>query len=430
MLHTVPTMKGRMGNTDYYILSMKVNELVTLVREPSHMPGWDNEKIEEIYQRKIDYNRVCKKIVPYLIDNESRFFGSFIVAAFNFDEKVTFTPLNEIPGVTEAKLRPEHKDVVPKIGMLTLGGGVMMAPLDGQHRLKALQFAMQGRDHKGNEIPGTGVNTALADEDVLVMLVRYDPESSRRIFTKVNRYARRPTAAETYVTDDDDVYAVLARRLANHIGGRLIEYKSSTLSARAPQFATLTTLHTCCKKIVESILPEDVVKQAVKLDEKAVKACEQATQDVWNKLIKHIDAFKDATSDCSKAGDALRINIRKRNLLGKPVVHECLVFAYLELIQELGWKTVCKRLNLIPWEIEEENLSNVWQNVLWQGSAKKGKIITKQRRMAIDLITYMAGIDLTDEQQDALLERYRELFLEDQRAGRHLPPKVEAKSTD
>lgn len=432
MSHTIPTMKGHMGNTDYYLLSMKVNELVTLVREPAHMPGWDNEKIEEIYQRAINYSRVCKQIVPYLVNNESRFFGSFIVAALNFKEEVIFTPLSQIPGVSEGKLMPAHKEAAGKIGMLTIGGGVMMVPLDGQHRLKALDFAMRGKDQKGNDIPGIKMKPELGEEDVSVILVAYDPQTSRRIFTKVNRYARRPTTAETFVTDDDDLYAVLARRLANQIGGRLVAYKSSILSSRAQQFTTLTILYVCCKNIVRESLPKGTIEQAEKLDEQAVKSCEQAVQNVWNKLIKQIDVFRDATSASDEGGDALRIHIRKNNLLGKPVTHECLVSAYLELIKaptNMGGDAACKRLNALPWEIESENLSKVWQNVLWQGG-ENGKVITKQRKIATDLIAYMAGATLTKNQEESLLEDYRKLFPEDQRASKHLPPKLEATQTD
>ena len=63
MSTTLPAMKGRMGDTDYYILSMKAGELVEKIKEPKEMPGWDDEKIEEIYQRKIQYSRVGIKLI-------------------------------------------------------------------------------------------------------------------------------------------------------------------------------------------------------------------------------------------------------------------------------------------------------------------------------------------------------------------------------
>ena len=39
------------------------------------------------------------------------------------------------------------------IGILTLSGEEILIPLDGQHRLAALRFAVTGRDEKQAEIP-------------------------------------------------------------------------------------------------------------------------------------------------------------------------------------------------------------------------------------------------------------------------------------
>ncbi|MYK61559.1 MAG: DGQHR domain-containing protein, partial [Chloroflexi bacterium] len=363
MSSTLPAMKGRMGDMDYYLMSLKASELVNLVKEPKNMPGWDDEKIEEIYQRKINYGRVRNQIAPYLANNRtSRFFGSLIVAAFNFDDKVEFTPLNEIPAVSVSKLRPDEKEAVSKIVMLTLHGGVMMAPLDGQHRLKALEFAMLGKDHSGKDISGISVDPDLANEDISVILLPYQPESARRIFTRVNRYARRPSASETYVTDDDDLFAVLARRVTNEvIGGRLVKYTQPTLRPNDGEFTTLAILYGCCKAIVEYSLPRKIVDEAKQqgFSDEIEKACAPVVLTVWNRLLAEVEVFRDATGDRSEQGDARRIEIRRQNLLGKPVPQECLVSAYLALTAkptQMPWKDACERLNALPWEITEENV--------------------------------------------------------------------------
>ena len=432
MAHTLPAMKGRMGDTEYYLLSLKASELVTLVREPKNMPGWDDEKIEEIYQRKINYTRVRNQIAPYLASHKtSRFFGALIVAAFNFDENVHFTSLMDLPAVAESKLTPEQKEAGSKIGMLTLGGGVMMVPLDGQHRLKALDFAIRGKDEAGKDIPGIDVDPALANEDISVILVAYRPDKARQIFTRVNRYARRPTTSETYVTDDDDIFAILARRVANDIGGRLVKYTQPSLTSRDPEFTTLAILHACCRAIVEHSFPVEFTNRIRKTDEipsqNMVDACEKKVLEVWNRILKKIHIFSDATADRSEEGDALRKEIRNKNLLGKPVVQECLVSAYLALVgspTRMKWETACQRLSRIPWEINPENVSQVWQNVLWLGGVD-GKIITKNRAMGSRLISYMAGEALTSDELESLRTDYLALFPEEQRSARKLPSRVD-----
>lgn len=430
MSSTVPAMKGRMGDTDYYLLSLKASELINLVKEPKNMPGWDDEKIEEIYQRKINYPRVRNQIAPYLATNkDSRFFGSLIVAAFNFDETVEFTPLNEIGAVTASKLRPDEKEAGSKIGMLTLHGGIMMAPLDGQHRLKALEFAMLGKDQRGKDIPGIDVDPVLATEDISVILVPYDPDKARRIFTRVNRYARRPSASETYVTDDEDLFAVLARRVANHIGGRLVKYTHPTLTVRDGEFTTLAILHACCKHIVDYTFPEPIREEAKRPDFSAEieKACVQAVITLWGRLLSKIEVFAEATADRSEQGDPGRVDIRRNNLLGKPVPQECLVWAYLALTEgatKMPWKEACHRLNAVPWAITPENVGEIWQTVLWSGGTD-GKIITKNRAISARLIAYMAGEELPNDAEQQLLEDYRSLFPEAERQHKTLPTRVD-----
>ena len=59
---TVPAMKARLGDTDYYILSMKAGELVNNVWIPKELEGWEDMSVDERYQRDINYNRVRKQI--------------------------------------------------------------------------------------------------------------------------------------------------------------------------------------------------------------------------------------------------------------------------------------------------------------------------------------------------------------------------------
>lgn len=56
MATTVAAMKARLGDTDYFILSMKAKELVDKVTIPKDLEGWSNMKVEELYQRDITTN--------------------------------------------------------------------------------------------------------------------------------------------------------------------------------------------------------------------------------------------------------------------------------------------------------------------------------------------------------------------------------------
>ena len=418
---TVSALKARLGNTDYYILSMKAKELADKVTIPRERDGWEDMSIEERYQRDLNYTRVRNQIAPYLANNNSRFFGAIIVAAMNFGDEVSFEPLSD---VTTRNLPGLYKAAATAMGFLTFNGGEVLVPLDGQHRLKAIQFAVSGSDEKGRDI--TAISSPcrdLAKEDVTVILIAYEDKKARSIFTHVNLYAKKPTTGENIVTNDDDIFAVLAREVTNDlIGGRLVKFKSNTLARRDAEFTTLAIIYNCNQEIVKGNFPTGKINKTQLPRKQKIALYRQKVREVWKCLLERIDVFADALSNVEHTGDDKRHEIRKSNLLGKPVTQECLVRAFVRLTNHptnLSMEEACERLNRLPWTINNENLQ-VWDRVLWTGGMD-GKIITKNRKLTTDIIAYLAGEKLDSDQKAELLEEYRTQFPEAEREGKQLP---------
>ena len=420
MSTTLAAMKARLGDTNYFILSMKAQELVTMVKIPKELEGWEDLRIEERYQRDINYSRVKKQIAPYLANDGSRFFGAIIVAAMNFNEEDIFEPLS---AMTTKGLPNKYRDDAADMGFLTFKGGEILVPLDGQHRLKAIEFAVTGRDENGRPIADVKPCTQLAQEDVTVILVPYVPQKARKIFTRVNKYARKTTTGQDIVTDDDDIVAVLTREIANDlIGGRLAKYKSNNLTPKDPEFTTLSIVYNCNKEIIAKTFPNGKVDTTQLPDLRESQLYRDKVREVWEVLLQEIEVFAAALSDKEETGDDKRRELRKTNLLGKPVAQECLVNAFMRLTgapSNMGDEKACDKLNALPWSITEENLK-VWQGILWTGGVD-GKIITKNRNLTTDIIAYLAGEKITNEKKDELLKEYRGLFPEAERAGKKLP---------
>ena len=414
----MPVIKGRLGDTDYYVLSMKAEEIVSRIRIPREMKGWDDESVEERYQRRIDYHGIKSRIAPYLAKDDSRFFGALIVAAMNFGDAVSFEPLAD---VTTKGLPGLYRAAAINMGFLTFKGGEIMVPLDGQHRLKAIQFAITGVDEKSRPIDITPC-TDLAQEDVTVILVAYEPQKARKIFTKVNRYAKTTTTGQNYITDDDDVLAVLTREVANElIGGRLAKFTSNTLRPKDAEFTTLAIVYNCNEEIVRNTFAEGKLDKTHLPDTAKQRLFRKKVMDVWRTVLEGIEVFADALDDKEESGDARRREIRGANLLGKPVAQECLVRAFVRLTgapTNMSAEDACRRLNGLPWSMTEANLDK-WQRVLWSGGTD-GKIITKNRKLATALIAWAAGERVTDERRAELLEEYRKQFPEGER-DRELP---------
>ncbi|MDE2816906.1 MAG: DGQHR domain-containing protein [Chloroflexota bacterium] len=418
---TLPAMKARLGSTDYYILSMKAQELSDKVKIPRELEGWEDMSVEERYQRDLNYNRVKSQIAPYFANDNSRFFGAVIVAAMNFDDNDQFEPLSEmlIKGVPNL-----YKTAAASIGFLTFKGGEVLVPLDGQHRIKAIEFAVSGRDERGREIASIETPcTGLAQEDVTVILVPYESRRARKIFTRVNRYAKPTTTGQNIVTDDDDIVAVLTREVSNElIGARIVKFSTNTLNRSDRHFTTLAIIYNCNIAIITENFPHGKVDKTQLPSPEKISLYRKKVHEVWEQLLENIEVFRDALGDTESKSDDKRRKIRDSNLLGKPVAQECLVRAFVRLVNpptNLSMDEACNNLNRLPWAITEENLK-VWDRVLWTGGTD-GRIITKNRNLSTDLVAYLAEEKLSKKNKTELLERYRVQFPDTEREGRQLP---------
>ena len=423
MASTHAAMKARLGDTDYYILSMKAQELVKSARIPTEREGWTDLTVEERYQRDLNYTRVRNQIAPNFANDSTRFFGAVIVAAENFGDEVLFEPLSD---VAKRGLPNLYGAAASSMGFLTFRGGEVLIPLDGQHRLKAIEFAISGRDERGREIGNIPVPSAeLANEDVTVILVPYELDRARRIFTRVNRYAKPTTTGQRLVTDDDDILAVLSREVANDIiGARLVKFATNTLTNQDIHFTTLAIIYNCNEQIIVDNFPKKPDKNKLPTLE-TQRLYRDKVSRTWEALVEKIDVFADALSDTSSAGDDNRREIRENNLLGKPVAQECLVRVFVRLTNPSTNLTVdeaCGRLNELPWAITHENIA-VWDRVLWTGGTD-GRIVTNRRNLATDLIAYLAGEKMAQTKREELLHDYLQQFPESEREGRRLPEPV------
>lgn len=422
MATTMPAMKGRLGDTDYYVLSMKAQALVNQVTTPTILRRRGDLTIEERFQCGIDYDRVKTHLAPYLAHDESRFLGAVTVAAMNFGGAV-FEPLSDFAA---KELPGPYRSDARNMGFLTFTGGEVLVPLDGQHRLKAMEFAMSGCDEEGNDIANLTPCLDLAMEDITVVLVPFEVEKARKIFTKVNRHAKAATKGKNIVTDDDDMVAVLTREVANElIGGRLAKFKGNTLGPKDPEFTTLPIIYNCNEEIVTRNFFQKGRPDRMRLPAAAEqKLWRMKVQEVWRAVIDGIDVFSDALADRGESGDKARKDIRKTNLLGKPVAQECLVKAFVRLTgppTNMAAEEACERLNRLPWALSEENVERVWRGVLWRSGGVDGKVETKRRPLATALIAYLAGERLAQDAVDELREQYRAQFPESEREGRDLP---------
>lgn len=403
MLTMLPALRGKFGETEYYLSTMYVGEAIRLASFPEDVPDWECQSVEERYHRDIDLSSIRKFIAPYFANDPVRFSGALVLAVIDPDDTMAFEPLTQFAGRSSAPAL--YQTATSNMGFLTLNGDEILVPLDGQHRIKAFQYAIDGHDDNNRPIPSLKVNTDLSKDQVAVILVRFQPTPARRIFSKINRYAKPTSKADNLITDDDDAIAVMTRELLGEDGvipTRLVRIGANTLPKTAPEFTTLATFYESTAVMVNELGYVGKGKPA-DMDEDQRELVKEDVQPLWEKLLSGIDLWAKALADSSENGDADRSAIREDTLLGKPIGQLALVTAFMRIREKcvgVEYDEICARLNRVSWDVSDP----MWHGVMMNpnGRVMSGK--TTVNRSA-QFIAYLCGAELSKDEQENLLEQ-------------------------
>jgi len=406
----IPAISGKLGTTEYWIATMKASEVVNSLQIPKEMPDWGNESIEERYQREINYKRVKEQIAPYLAQDEDRFFNALIVDIIDGDE-VTFDPLGRL-----VQLPSLFEKLGNCFGILTLQGKETLVPLDGQHRLCALKFALLGRDQEGKTIDTFTHNPQIADDDITLILVRHDRKRARKIFNKVNRYAKAVSKADNLIISEDDYIAIVARDIGNNLLHGLVNSVSNTIPDKSNDVTTLSTLYEATLEyLAESVIYPRKVNTEMLPSPEDQHLLRLEAERLWKTLLRNIDVFSDALGDREESGRARRVELRSSYILMKPIVQHSLIGAIkLLMLDGVSLDDAVAKAARLDWRFDCED----WERV---AVLPGGKIITgaQSRKLLSRIIGYRLGLHFDSKELEILETQYKRLF-DDQSRG--LPP--------
>lgn len=229
-------IKGKMGNTDFYMTSATLGEVARIVNYKEKPKGWSPEIST---QRPLNMTRVRKEMVPYLVENLDHFYNALVV------EHVRLGDTNN-----EVRFVPDKEDA--KVGWIELEGSETLEALDGQHRLKSIELAVQ-------QMPD------LARESIGLVVVPFKSISvSQQLFSDLNRQAKPTPKSMNILFEQRDPIATHVKALAKqskYLDGR-VNLTGSSLSERSPYIITVSMLYEATK-IVEPILVDADEEQKV-----------------------------------------------------------------------------------------------------------------------------------------------------------------------
>ncbi|MFE5603890.1 DNA sulfur modification protein DndB [Streptomyces coelicoflavus] len=382
-------IRAKMGSTPYYVTTMKVSDLVQIARPASEQEEWATTGLTERLQRELNDIRVRTEIAPYLANSPDRFFGA-IILLLDSDEEPEFEPLSEV-----AKSLPKaYRSTMGKdsFGFLTIDSGERII-LDGQHRFAALREVFIMRNVVGEYAKDVG------DDEVTVIIVpRISTQHTRKIFNKVNRYAKNTSRGDNILTSEDDGFAILTRRLAddggplagkNHKGESLVNYKNNTIAERSTQLTTLSAIYETVRIIAEHYDMADDLnekKTHVRPPEDTLDQGYEHVEGWWATVLDGMPKLKYGR-DNTKLLPELRAKDADYGLLFKPATHIVLFQALSQMLKAdpgLTLEDAVKRTYQLDWKITDP----LWRDVLINSAHN---ILTKKENynLAADLITYM-----------------------------------------
>ncbi len=364
---TVAAQELKMGSTTYYLATLTAGELVSRVRTAEEaLQDWSNLSIEDRIQRNINKKRLLEEIVPYLAGHPDRFFGSVIILLDGDAEFETFEQVQPTSRPYALQLK--------NFGFLTISSGNWIA-LDGQHRLVALRELITG-NYKGAQLPG------IMNDDIAVIFIRQDSiEKTRRLFNKVNRYARATSRADNLVLSEDDGYAIISRKLFMNENGPLfvkkdrgddfVNWRNSTLSGRSLQFTTISALSLIVRDICEA--------NGLRIDEKSLGGVVPSDQDLqraYSLSVEWIEAAFTAFTVLHEVREnpsllpEYRDLENKWSLLLRPAGQISLFRAARLAQEELGHQFNVASFMASAARLDWSAVSPVWDNVLVQGRSR------------------------------------------------------------
>ena len=428
-----PAIRAQMGNWHYYIVRMKMREVAQEVQFAHDI--YEDKTLSDAVQRVLNANRVKKDIVGYLARRPDRFFSSIVVAAIDGDP--TWHPV-EMDASVVPQIFASSRSLRDSFGILSFGDEPKYYALDGQHRVAAIKLLV---DRKADTEVPLGF-----DDDLLSVIVVLREEHDvlegewmrryRRLFSSLNRYAKKTDRDTDIIMDEDDLFAILTRRLITdheffQAPGRekesfRVQTDKKNLKKNAPQFTSLQTLYEV-NRILLSTRERDQrgwfpsgegLNVQVRPDEECIDKWYQELAAYWNAILKAFPVLREEPihmrthelPDPNSDG-------HRDHLLFWPIGQELFAQIARCLLDDtrLGdgadvatMAAALRPLTQVPWELHE----SPWRYLLLVPTTPEEdswRIRSEDRKLALScanhLLRWMVGLDPLGEDDTNTLRR-------------------------
>lgn len=377
----LPAIRSRVGDWMTYVTSMSFKDVQQLVQSPDEIH--ERKGLSDWIQREAIETH-ADDISEYIRQNPQRFLGSLIIGVY--DGNPNWAPLNIKFSVDHLDVSESQKENIEgKLGLLHLSGEEKLFAIDGQHRVAGIKKALSVMSS----------DDTIHSDEVSAIFVAHDESSvegkkrTRRLFTTVNKKAKRISKAATIALDEDNGFAIVTRLLIdshwifeddrNHIS------YSSTGSIPARDETTITSV----VGLYEIV--KDLYSQKNKKEFESSRPSDESNDD----YLQHVTDFLDQIlAHCHEYNEVFVLGDRSANyyrehqnhLLFRPIGQRAFARASQVLVMRgLSLEDAVSSLLEADMSIASSN----WHNILWDPVSET--MITNKLVLAETQLLQLAG---------------------------------------
>ncbi|MBI4524599.1 MAG: DGQHR domain-containing protein [Deltaproteobacteria bacterium] len=235
-------LRGSYGRVTYFITKTSLRD----VAENLTLAPQATLSFSERIQRLVNTKRVEEEIVPYLKENELRFFNALICILLpDNDELQGFWDFDDY--------KDENGHSIDGLGKLKITKDVARVVLDGQHRFSALELLWKSKRHDTTD-PSLAIEVALVFVVVDEIGKTTHPQKGlrtktigavRNLFAVLNKTARSVDKTTLLLIDDSDILNVMTRSLVEQklVAELYVKWTGGeNLQPTDPYFTVITVL--------------------------------------------------------------------------------------------------------------------------------------------------------------------------------------------
>ncbi len=452
-------LKAEMGTTVSYITSVTLEWVAQKVSYARELPVFkgkfdpdtnkvqiDEETASEIRQREPDWRRQFP-MTMYLVKRDHHKFPPILVVAH---QDWVHTPDADEWGVdgraTRSSIEERSLDSAGAYFELGTGETTLFYALDGQHRLMAIQglhtLLKEGKLHartikneprnkfeSTDELLEQGINTQkiqsrmsekIGIEIIPAILKGETAEEAlqrlRSIFVHVNQNAKRLEKGELAQLDEDDGFAIVARRVASThrlLKGH-VRMKGGQLPESSPCYTTMKTVVSVAQEYLGQLEVYGKWKQD---KEMKIRPDEEELGSGTKKLKSYFDALSELPSHQAIINGAggeeigrMRQKDGEDNMLFRPVAQEALARAIgqLESEREYDIKRVADKLarQEKAGQLKLCDKKAPWFGVLVDPDNEVMRRKEAYKTLCAKLLVHLLDGTHTEEEQNELREKF------------------------